>query len=323
MQSFDQILIQLKNLNSEYDKLCTLLTYEEVLVDKKLFLNLNSKRENIYLVVKKYREYLTLLQYIQEVNDFLSSTNIEDCENFNDDLKEAKEKLEKIKTEIVVIFNELDSKIEKIIIEIIAGKDVLSQKLMRCIIEGYVAFCGQIGLNYKISNDENKTVCQMFVEGLNALGYFKNESGVHEIIENKNTCKVNLIVYEDNFKAYLFDVKDVQIVATRSSGAGGQHINTTDSAIRATHMPTGISAICQDERSQIQNREKAIVRLKEKVAEYYSKESQKYRNVERKKQLSNTKKGGVTKTFDFDKGVIINNSKQSFSISDFLKGKSL
>ena len=122
----------------------------------------------------------------------------------------------------------------------------------------------------------------IFVEGLNAYGYLKSENGVHRLVRvspfdaagRRQTSFASIEVmpeFEDVDKVVLRD-EDLEITAHRSSGAGGQHINKTDSAIRILHKPTGIVVGCQTERSQLQNKETALHMLKAKLMEIKLKE---------------------------------------------------
>ena len=117
----------------------------------------------------------------------------------------------------------------------------------------------------------------IMIEGINAYGYLKSENGVHRLVRvspfdasgRRHTSFSSVEVmpeFEDDAEIVLKD-EDLEITAHRSSGAGGQHINKTDSAIRIVHKPTGIVVGCQTERSQLQNKETALKMLKAKLME--------------------------------------------------------
>ncbi len=123
----------------------------------------------------------------------------------------------------------------------------------------------------------------IMVEGTNAYGYLKSEAGVHRLVRispfdasgRRQTSFASVDVmpeFEDDGKIEIRD-EDIEITAHRSSGAGGQHINKTDSAIRITHLPTGIVVGCQTERSQLQNKETALKMLKSKLMEIKEREN--------------------------------------------------
>ena len=151
----------------------------------------------------------------------------------------------------------------------------------------YTRWCERRGFKYKLidwldGEEAGLKSATIMVEGTNAYGYLKSENGVHRLVRvspfdasgRRQTSFASVEVmpeFEDDGQIVLKE-EELEITAHRSSGAGGQHINKTDSAIRILHIPTGIVVGCQTERSQLQNKETALKMLKSKLMEIKAKE---------------------------------------------------
>ena len=144
----------------------------------------------------------------------------------------------------------------------------------------YMRYCERRGfkitlLDYQEGEEAGLKSCSVQIEGPMAYGYLKAENGVHRLVRispfdsnarrHTSFASVEIVPqFEDDMDIEI-DEKDLDVITMRSSGAGGQHINKTDSAVRMTHKPTGITVFCQTQRSQLQNREACLNQLKSKL----------------------------------------------------------
>lgn len=327
MQSADELIKMfdqnfgetLKSLTNEYDRLCNLLTYQEVLLDKKLFLNYEKQKNILEPIVLQHDRLKGTIADLTDLNGILNSVPENEKKPYNLELDLL---LENVKTNISTLtkmINQIDAKQETAIIEVIANKDQSTNVLFNDLLTCYQAFCAKNNLEFKL--ETIKSGAKLNVAGLNALKSFSAEAGIHKLLlknGQEHTCQV--YVYEKYSSQVLFNEADVEFKASRSSGAGGQHVNTTDSSIRATHIPTGISVVCEDERSQLQNKVKALENLKQKVQEVFETNINSKIEKQKKEQIKKMKNNFVVKTYFKDDNKIEALNKTEILYADFLNG---
>lgn len=245
MENLDKILESLKVYFNRCEELNTLLLSPEITIDSKL----NQK-------------YAKEAQEIEAYG--VLYTKIKDCvlerETFSaypDFIKEIDLKLDNLILEYRELINNSKSdSYEGCIIEIVGSEKDFIDKLFKM----YSVFCKN--QSYKYSINDNK----MTIYGKNAYSKLKGECGICKIEDLKKEIKV-LVYPLEKAQENIINDKDIKVDYFHSSGAGGQNINKVETAIRLTHIPTGIVVTCQDERSQKQNKEKAYELLEKKLKE--------------------------------------------------------
>ena len=233
-------------------------------------------------VVEKYREYKRAEQDVEDALMIIDEADDDDMrEMAQDELKGAKIRVERLAEELTVLLLPRDPNDDKnIIVEIRAGAGGEEAALFAAVLyRMYSMYAATVGFKVSVAN-ANETELGGFkeisftVEGDGAYSRFKFESGVHRVQRVPETESQGRIQTSTATVAVLPEVEDVEIEikdsdliyeSCKSSGAGGQHINKTESAVRLTHKPSGIVIECQEERSQFKNKDKALKMLRAKL----------------------------------------------------------
>ena len=324
MQIFsDVILNKLEQLSKDYKYLSELLTFEEILIDNKLCKKYQKQLDNIEPICNSYQNLLNLHQQLDIISSKTNFDSEQEAELFRQEKLDLSNKIKKLKTEIVKNLNKLNSTYQSITIEIIVGNEQYSQQLKNDIVLGYQNFFKQNLWQYQNKTQQEITIFN--VTGLNTKKIMQNEIGLHTAKINNQQCSCKVFVFDSFVDTEpTFNEQDIKIEVCRSSGAGGQHINTTDSSIKITHIQTGITAVCQDERSQIQNKQKAFQNLKIKVLDFYNNQKLKFVKQQKTEQLKLIKQNHITKIYDYNNKIIKSKKdNQQIKFDDFLSGNVL
>jgi len=302
---------QLEDIYNEYIKLSEYLNYEEIFLDQQLCLHIQKKRQQIEKIALTYKELINIEENLKELN----SLPQHEKELFIDEINNSTNKLLSISKELLTLLKIHSEKINNFTIEVSENNSPFSQDIIR----GYSNYCSNNNYEFEIITNNNYTLIN--VAGLNAKEEFINEIGIHKNITTNQECYV--FIYDTYTQEEIsFEYKDICVQTCHSSGAGGQHINTTDSAIKITHIKTGITSICQSERNQIQNRKIALENLKKKVEKFYTEQKNTFIKKQKQPQVKLIKNKHIAKSYNYNLGIISNN-KQKIKIEDFLNGQAL
>lgn len=313
----DKLFDRLQMLEDRYEELGELLSDPEVIADTKRFTELSKEMADLRETVEKYNQYKEVSQRISDDEEMLNEGLDDDemTEMVKAELADSKEEKQALEEEIKILLIPKDPNDDKnIIMEIrgAAGGDEASL-FAGDLFNMYSKYAERQGWLIEVI-DRNMTEVggfkeiAMLINGKNVYSKLKYESGAHRVQRvpvtesagrvHTSTATVVVMPEAEDVEIEL-DPKDIRVDVYRSSGAGGQHINKTSSAVRMTHLPTGIVVAMQDQRSQQQNREKAMKILKARVYDYYASQEQDAYDENRKSAVGTGDRSERIRTYNY------------------------
>lgn len=310
------MLDKLKQLDNRYSELGQRMENGEIYADPTAYTKCAREMKELEPIVTAYREYVKCEKAMKDAEDLMSDPEFKELaqEEYND----AKQRLGELGEQLKILLLPKDPNDERnVIMEIRSGvggeeSSLFAHDLFRM----YSMYAESKGWKIDIVNINETELggikeMSFVVEGQGAYSRLKFEAGGHRVQRVPETESGGRIHTSAATVAVLPEATDVDVTIApgdliiethRSSGAGGQHINKTESAIRMIHVPTGIVVNCQDERSQMKNREKAMQVMKTRVADYYRSAAQKQYGDERRSQIGSGDRSERIRTYNFPQG---------------------
>ncbi len=309
-------LQKLQTIEARFEEISQKLSDPQVMSDPELYARLAKEHASLEEIVRAFRDYKRALKEIEENKQILEEERDEELKSLaREEIKNLESKIEVLEKTLPLMLLPKDPNDEKsVIIEIRAGAGgeeaaLFAGELLRM----YQRYAEKRGWKFEIL-DANETGLGGYkeviarIDGKGAYSRLKYESGVHRVQRvpitesggriHTSTVTVAVLPEVDEVEVEIRP-EDLRIETMRASGHGGQHVNKTESAVRITHIPTGIVVTCQNERSQHQNKATALKILRAKLYELAQKEQMEKIQKERRSQVGTGERSEKIRTYNF------------------------
>ncbi len=333
------MLSKLREFEEQYAHLEASLSDPAVMADSEKCARVMKDYKALTPIIEKYRAYRRAQKNVEDTLELLEDTSDAELRALaNEELKESREEAETLLQELTVLLLPRDPNDEKnVIVEIRAGAGGEEAALFAAVLfRMYTMYATSVGYRCSMLN-QNPTELGGYrqlafqIEGDGAYSRFKYESGVHRVQRVPETESQGRIQTSTATVAVLPEVEEVSIEinpadlifeSCKSSGAGGQHINKTESAVRLTHKPTGIVVECQEERSQFKNKDKALRMLRAILYDQKSREQEEQIASDRRRQVGTGDRSERIRTYNYPQGRVTDHriGLTLYSLEKFVNG---
>jgi peptide chain release factor 1 len=315
----DSIRNKLDNLKDRFDELEALLSDAEIISDQNRFRDLSKEYSEIEEVVKNYDRFVQVSEDLEQAKEMQKDADPDIREMAEEEFRSSTAEIEELELSLQTLLLPKDSKDRlNVFVEIRAGTGgdeaaIFSGDLLRM----YSRYAELQGWKIEVINERQgehggyKEVV-IRIEGKNVFEKLKFESGAHRVQRVPETetqgrihtsaCTVAIMPEMDEIDEIEINKADLRVDTFRASGAGGQHVNKTDSAIRLTHIPSGIVVECQDERSQHKNKARAMSLLSAKLMDEAQQAQQQEESDNRRKLVGSGDRSEKIRTYNYPQG---------------------
>ncbi len=330
---------KLKAIKEKFDALTEDIANPDIIADNKNWQAKVKEHSSLRPLMEEYDEYMKMSNDARDAEELLATeTDAEMREMLKEESQNLKTKMAESEERLKLLMLPKDENDTKnVILEIRGGAGGEESSLFaHSLLRMYQMYCDSHKFKLEILNLEETELggvkeVQAMIKGKNAYATFKFESGVHRVQRvpetesqgrvHTSTATVAILPEMEDAEVEINE-KDIRLDLFRSSGAGGQKVNKTESAIRITHFPTGIVVSCQDERSQTQNKEKAFAMLRAKLFDYYQQQKESEYSQNRKNQVGTGDRSERIRTYNFPQGRVTDHriGLSLYNIGAFMDG---